>query len=54
MKSADFLGFIESTGEFVDFNFRYDVVQEAIAMMRRRDPDFELAPGFFETPAPMN
>ncbi|KAK8096636.1 hypothetical protein PG999_012580 [Apiospora kogelbergensis] len=43
-----------STEEFVDFNFRYDVVQEAIAMMRGRDPNFELASGFFHSPAPMN
>lgn len=54
MNLADCPGFIVSTEEFVDFNFRYDVVQEAIAMMRGRDPNFELASGFFHSPAPMN
>ncbi|KAK8062336.1 FAD dependent oxidoreductase [Apiospora hydei] len=44
----------KTTEEFVDFNFGYDIVEEAIAIMRRQDPDFVLAPGFFQSPASMN
>ncbi|KAK8030012.1 hypothetical protein PG993_011303 [Apiospora rasikravindrae] len=44
----------KSTEEFVDFNFGYDVVEEAIAIMRWRDQDFVLPPGFFQSPDLMN
>ncbi|KAK8079129.1 salicylate hydroxylase [Apiospora phragmitis] len=44
----------KSADEFGDFNFGYDVVQEAVAIMRRRDPDFELPHGFFQSSALLN
>ncbi|KAK6836722.1 salicylate hydroxylase [Apiospora arundinis] len=44
----------KNTEEFVDFNFGYDVVQEAIDLMRQQDPGFKLAPDFFQPPAPLN
>ncbi|KAK7964253.1 hypothetical protein PG988_011227, partial [Apiospora saccharicola] len=43
-----------STEDFVDFLFGYDVVKEAIAIMRQREADFTLPPGFFQSPALMN